>query len=85
MKKVTLIVMVALMMLTLMASFVSANPAGNATGNPYYEAPPQGQYWAQNGTPYCYGGGYGYQQGNGPYNNGQYNNGSYGGNSWNCW
>lgn len=79
MKKVIWINVVALMILSLTASFVSANPVDIVNSNPYYQAPQQGQYGMQNGTPYCYGGGYGYQQGNGPYNS------SYGGNGWNCW
>lgn len=74
MKKVSLLAVLALMVFSLTASVASANPMDASAGNPYYQAPQQGQYWMQNSSAYCYWGGNNYQQG-----------GPTGWNNWNCW
>lgn len=75
MKKVSLLAVIALTVLTLAASVTSANPT-DASGNPYYQAPQQGQYGMQNSSAYCYWGGN---------NNYQPGYGTSGWNNWNCW
>lgn len=75
MKKVSLLAVVALMVFSLAASVVNANPMDAAGGNQYYQASPQGQYGTQNASADCYWGGNNYQQGNG----------NPGWNNWNCW
>jgi len=88
MKKVGIYFLIGMMAIAFSGSVASASALDGVYSNAVYgKNTQQVQAWNQNqqpypnspGSPYCYGGGYGYQSGNGP------NNGSYGGNGWNCW